>query len=294
VLTLSSGTASGDAPCDRLPSSGRPGNDSSGPSPRPPPDPDLAAPSSGSSHRGSTSRGTPSPSRSPPSSDWPTGSSWWPPPSTGPGMLMPSPASPPHSSSSLPADSGTAAMSRRSITPRSNAPAGRPGAPAPHTNLPQALPTGPPPSGPTTGAARLPRVATACPARRRRPRGVARPRVGPDDGSARIDPLTRPRHDARRPASPLERRQAGQPGRTPKWGRKWSPPRRGAGSRGRGRRVRRSSRAGYGWSAPSGSSARRTGLETRRRLGWTERPALCRWTDISANLSLHLEIAIFQ
>jgi hypothetical protein len=58
-------------------------------------------------------------------------------------------------------------------------------------------------------------------------KNVVRPLVMPEDGSPRIDVLTRLRHDARLHALPPERRKKGQRGPTPKWGRKLSPPRRG-------------------------------------------------------------------
>jgi hypothetical protein len=58
-------------------------------------------------------------------------------------------------------------------------------------------------------------------------RNVVRPLVAPEDGSPRIEFLTRLRHDARLHALPPERRKKGQRGPTPKWGRKLAPPRRG-------------------------------------------------------------------
>ncbi|MFO0952354.1 MAG: transposase [Isosphaeraceae bacterium] len=58
-------------------------------------------------------------------------------------------------------------------------------------------------------------------------RTVVRPLVKPEDGSPRIDFLTRLRHDARLHALPPMERPKGKRGRHPKWGRKLSPPRRG-------------------------------------------------------------------
>jgi hypothetical protein len=58
-------------------------------------------------------------------------------------------------------------------------------------------------------------------------KSVVRPLVMPDDGSPRIDFLTRLRHDARLHALPPTERRKGQRGPMPKWGRKLSPPRRG-------------------------------------------------------------------
>lgn len=54
------------------------------------------------------------------------------------------------------------------------------------------------------------------------PAGVVRPVVAPEDGSHRIEFLTRWRHEARWPA-PLPARHRAHP----KWGPKWSPPRPG-------------------------------------------------------------------
>ena len=56
---------------------------------------------------------------------------------------------------------------------------------------------------------------------------VIRPLASPEDGSPRIDFLTRLRHDARLHALPLKQRRKGRRGPMPKWGRKLSPPRRG-------------------------------------------------------------------
>ncbi|HMB07115.1 MAG TPA: transposase [Isosphaeraceae bacterium] len=56
---------------------------------------------------------------------------------------------------------------------------------------------------------------------------VVRPLAWPEDGSPRIDFLTRLRHDARLHARPPERRRKGQRGPTPQWGRRLSPPRQG-------------------------------------------------------------------
>jgi DDE superfamily endonuclease len=58
-------------------------------------------------------------------------------------------------------------------------------------------------------------------------RSVVRPLVLPEDGSSRIDILTRLRRDARLYALPPERRPAGQRGPKPKWGRRLEPPCRG-------------------------------------------------------------------
>src|SRR5512147_784308 len=58
-------------------------------------------------------------------------------------------------------------------------------------------------------------------------RSVVRPLVAPEDGSPRIEFLTRLRHDARLHALPPTERRPGQRGPTPKWGRKLPPPRRG-------------------------------------------------------------------
>ena len=56
---------------------------------------------------------------------------------------------------------------------------------------------------------------------------VVRPLVMPEDGSPRIEILTRLRHDARLHALPPTERKKGQRGPMPKWGRKLSPPRQG-------------------------------------------------------------------
>ena len=56
-------------------------------------------------------------------------------------------------------------------------------------------------------------------------RNVVRPLVLPEDGSPRIEFLTRLRHDARLHALPPETRPKGKRGPMPKWGRKLSPPR---------------------------------------------------------------------
>jgi hypothetical protein len=58
-------------------------------------------------------------------------------------------------------------------------------------------------------------------------KSVTRPLVAPEDGSPRIEFLTRLRHDARLHLLPPEHRRKGQRGPTPKWGRKLSPPRQG-------------------------------------------------------------------
>jgi hypothetical protein len=58
-------------------------------------------------------------------------------------------------------------------------------------------------------------------------RSVVRPLVGPEDGSPRIEFLTRLRHDARLHALPPTERRRGQRGPMPKWGRKLPPPRQG-------------------------------------------------------------------
>src|SRR5947199_295965 len=49
----------------------------------------------------------------------------------------------------------------------------------------------------------------------------------PGDGLPRNDSLTRLRHDARLHALPPTKRPEGKRGRTPKWGRKLSPPHQG-------------------------------------------------------------------
>lgn len=56
---------------------------------------------------------------------------------------------------------------------------------------------------------------------------VLRPLVDPQDGSPRVDVLTRLRHDARLHALPPDERRPGQRGRTPVWGRRLPPPRQG-------------------------------------------------------------------
>src|SRR5436309_8590952 len=56
-------------------------------------------------------------------------------------------------------------------------------------------------------------------------RSVVRPLAEPDDGSPRIEFLTRLRHDARLHALPPTERREGQRGPMPKWGRKLPPPR---------------------------------------------------------------------
>jgi len=58
-------------------------------------------------------------------------------------------------------------------------------------------------------------------------RSVVRPLVEPEDGSARIEFLTRLRHDARLHALPPTVRRQGQRGPMPKWGKKLPPPRQG-------------------------------------------------------------------
>jgi hypothetical protein len=58
-------------------------------------------------------------------------------------------------------------------------------------------------------------------------RSVVRPLVAPEDGSPRVEFLTRLRHDARLHALPPEGRRPGQRGPTPKWGKKLPPPRQG-------------------------------------------------------------------
>src|SRR6516165_1730249 len=56
---------------------------------------------------------------------------------------------------------------------------------------------------------------------------VVRPLVLPQDGSARIEFLTRLRHDARLYALPPKERPKGKRGPMPKWGKRLSPPRQG-------------------------------------------------------------------
>src|SRR6516165_2702212 len=56
---------------------------------------------------------------------------------------------------------------------------------------------------------------------------VVRPLIRPDDGSPRVDVLTRLRHDARLYALPPTTRRPGQRGRLPVWGRRLPPPRQG-------------------------------------------------------------------
>jgi hypothetical protein len=58
-------------------------------------------------------------------------------------------------------------------------------------------------------------------------RSVVRPLVSPEDGSPRIEFLTRLRHDARLYALPPTGRREGQRGPMPKWGKKLPPPRQG-------------------------------------------------------------------
>lgn len=58
-------------------------------------------------------------------------------------------------------------------------------------------------------------------------RSVVRPLVVPEDGSPRIEFLTRLRHDARIYAMPPTVRPKGKRGPMPKWGRKLAPPRQG-------------------------------------------------------------------
>jgi hypothetical protein len=58
-------------------------------------------------------------------------------------------------------------------------------------------------------------------------RSVVRPLVSPEDGSPRIEFLTRLRHDARLYALPPTERREGQRGPMPKWGKKLPPPRQG-------------------------------------------------------------------
>ena len=56
---------------------------------------------------------------------------------------------------------------------------------------------------------------------------MVRPLVAPEDGSPRIEFLTRLRHDARLYALPPTERRQGQRGPMPKWGKKLPPPRQG-------------------------------------------------------------------
>jgi hypothetical protein len=58
-------------------------------------------------------------------------------------------------------------------------------------------------------------------------KNVVRPLVLPEDGSPRIEFLTRLRHDARLYALPPTVRPKGKRGPMPKWGKKLSPPRQG-------------------------------------------------------------------
>jgi DDE superfamily endonuclease len=58
-------------------------------------------------------------------------------------------------------------------------------------------------------------------------RSVVRRLVLPEDGTPRVEFLTRLRHDARLYALPPEERPQGKPGPMPKWGKKLSPPRQG-------------------------------------------------------------------
>jgi hypothetical protein len=58
-------------------------------------------------------------------------------------------------------------------------------------------------------------------------KNVVRPLVMPEDGSPRIEFLTRLRHDARLHAKPPAGRRRGQRGPTPQWGKKLPPPGQG-------------------------------------------------------------------
>lgn len=58
-------------------------------------------------------------------------------------------------------------------------------------------------------------------------RNVVRPLVVPEDGSSRVEFLTRLRHDARLHALPPTKRPKGKRGAMPKWGKKLAPPRQG-------------------------------------------------------------------
>jgi hypothetical protein len=58
-------------------------------------------------------------------------------------------------------------------------------------------------------------------------KSVIRPLVTPEDGSPRIEFLTRLRHDARLHALPPKQRPEGKRGPMPKWGKKLPPPRQG-------------------------------------------------------------------
>jgi hypothetical protein len=58
-------------------------------------------------------------------------------------------------------------------------------------------------------------------------RNVVRPLVLPEDGSPRIEFLTRLRHDARLYAVPPKERPQGKRGPMPQWGRRLAPPRQG-------------------------------------------------------------------
>ncbi len=77
-------------------------------------------------------------------------------------------------------------------------------------------------------------------------RSVVRPLVLPEDGSPRIEFLTRLRHDARLFALPPAERPPGQRGPKPKWGRGWSHPVAAVAGRGNGRKGTPSSTAGGG------------------------------------------------
>ena len=56
---------------------------------------------------------------------------------------------------------------------------------------------------------------------------VLRPLAWPEDGAAKVDVLTRLRHDARLHELPPAHRRPGRPGRPPDWGRRLPPPRQG-------------------------------------------------------------------
>jgi hypothetical protein len=58
-------------------------------------------------------------------------------------------------------------------------------------------------------------------------RSVIQPLIAPQDGSPRVEFLTRLRHDARLHALPPKERRRGQRGPMPKWGKRLPPPRQG-------------------------------------------------------------------
>ena len=94
-------------------------------------------------------------------------------------------------------------------------------------------------------------------------RSVVRPLVLPEDGSPRIEFLTRLRHDARLYALPPTERPKGQRGPMPKWGKKLPPPRQG------GR-----------WAGAVAGGRRPSSTAGMRKVRWKE--VVCLWRVLGA------------